>query len=147
MRIIGDTIIVFFLIISGIGKIIDPTPAMLLLEKLPLVPNSIILPIVSIMPILELIVAAGIVFKYKKLLTYTLNLCLFSCFLIISIYATYLRIHDDCGCFGAFFESKVGWSMIIRNLVFLAISIYLFIINNKKLVVKKLKRTELGENA
>ncbi len=140
MNIFINGIIVFVLLISGIGKIIDPMPAIQLMQKLPLIPDFLVLPIASIMPVMELAIAAGIIFRYKKELTYLLNLLLFSGFFVISIYGTLLKISDDCGCFGSLMESKVGWTMVIRNTLFLGMATYLFVKNNQEFVIKIMKR-------
>jgi len=140
MNTLINGIIVFVLLISGIGKIIDPMPAIQLMQKLPLIPDFLVLPIASIMPVMELAIAGGIIFRYKKELTYSLNLLLFFGFFGISIYGTLLKINDDCGCFGSLMESKVGWTMVIRNTFFLGMAAYLFVKNNHESVIKIMKR-------
>ena len=138
MNIFSKTVILIVLVISGIGKIINPLPAMELMQLLPLFPNFMILPTISIMPILELAIALAIIFRYKKVITYSINLGLFFGFFCISLYATILKINSDCGCFGSLLESPVGWTMVIRNSFFLILSLYLLIKNSDyKLVTKK----------
>lgn len=140
MNVLVKVIILLVLVISGIGKIIDPVPAVQLMEKLPLIPNFMIIPVISVMPVLELAVAIGMIVRYKKIFTYSLNLFLFFGFFIISIHATMLKITDDCGCFGSLVESRVGWPMVLRNAIFLGMAIYLFIVNNKEFLNKLIKR-------
>ncbi|MBN2280097.1 MAG: hypothetical protein JXQ65_05925 [Candidatus Marinimicrobia bacterium] len=146
MKLLSNGIILIVLILSGIGKIIDPLPAIQLMEKLPLIPNILILPIASILPALELSLALGILLRYKKFIIYSVNLLLFLSFFILSIYGTILKIKVDCGCFGSLLESRVGWTMVLRNSVFLGLSIYLFINSNMELINKIFFKARRMEN-
>lgn len=139
--------VILVLSISGVGKLINPVPAMQLLEKLPLFPHALIILTVSVMSILELLVALGIIFKYRKFITYSANLFLFAGFFRISVYGTYLKLNDDCGCFGSLIESHVGWLTVLRNTVFLGMAIYLFVVYNEDFISKIKQRVGWVNNA
>lgn len=79
----GDVILL--LSISGVGKLINPVPAMKLLNNLPLFPQMLIIPTVSVMPILKLLVALEIIFNYRRFITYGANLFLMNMICNISL--------------------------------------------------------------
>ena len=105
--------------ISGIGKIIDPTPMIEILGQTLHFPGWLILPLVSVLPVIEIALALALVFRYREKLSQLLCLGLFAGFLAFSIYVTLIGLNSDCGCFGAIFQSRIGWKMVTRNIVFL----------------------------
>ena len=89
--------------------------------------NNVIIIITTLIIIIEVTFGLLLLFKVKTRLVMIGILLLFTVFLIFSIYGTIVGMQNDCGCFGSLIESKIGWGMILRNAVFLAIVV---IINN-----------------
>jgi len=90
------------LIFSGVAKIIDPSKAVDLMLEFKIIPEAVILIIVSILPVLEILIGVLLISgMYPKLASIS-ALVLFSGFFLISIYGTLIGLSSDCGCFGNF---------------------------------------------
>jgi len=94
------------LIFSGITKIVDPSKTVNLMLEFKVIPEFLILIVVSILPILEILIGV---------------LVLFSGFFLISIYGTLIGLSSDCGCFGSVIKSRIGWGMVVRNGMFVVL--------------------------
>ena len=106
------------LIFSGITKIIDPSKAVDFMLEFKVIPEFLILIVVSILPILEILIGVLLISgMYQKFASIS-ALVLFSGFFIISIYGTIIGLSSDCGCFGSVIKSRIGWSMVVRNGVY-----------------------------
>ena len=112
------------LIFSGIAKIADPSKAVDLMLEFKVIHVSLILIIVSILPVLEILIGvlliSGMYHKFASISA----LVLFSGFFLISIYGTIIGLSSDCGCFGSVIKSRIGWGMVVRNLVFVVGAVY-----------------------
>jgi len=135
-------IIALVLVVSGIGKVIDPVPTIEILQQTPHFPDWMIIPVVSVLPIVEIVMAIALVIRYREKVNLLLCLGLFVGFFAFSIYCTLYGLNLDCGCFGSLIESRVGWTMVIRNMFFLALAIYLFLKNNNIKLAYTKKYTE-----
>ncbi|NMC98756.1 MAG: hypothetical protein GYA62_03420, partial [Bacteroidales bacterium] len=52
---------------------------------------------------------------------------LFLFFFLFSVYGTVIGLENDCGCFGSVANSSFGIGMIIRNILFLLLSLIVLI--------------------
>jgi len=130
LKLLFKSFIILILLISGITKMINPHPLIEVLETLPFVLNIFIPSIVTLFPILEIILAIGLIWNIKIDFTFLTCNLLFFFFFIFAIYGMLVGLNTDCGCFGGFFKSYFDWKMIFRNFIFLLISSYLTISNN-----------------
>jgi hypothetical protein len=123
--------IAVILLISGIIKVIDPTPLFETIKLLPFVPSSFYIVLVTILPIVEIGLGLLMLLKVTPKVTLSMVSALFLIFFTFSIYGTISGIESDCGCFGDVVKSEFGLGMIIRNLVFWVLTVYLFINKEK----------------
>jgi len=107
------------LIFSGIAKIADPSKAVSLMLEFKIIPESLILIIISILPVLEILTGVLLISGMYPKFASIAALILFTGFFLISIYGTVIGLSSDCGCFGSVIRSRIGWGMVVRNLVFL----------------------------
>ncbi|HHL57775.1 MAG TPA: DoxX family membrane protein, partial [Bacteroidetes bacterium] len=112
------------LIFSGIAKIADPSKAVNLMLEFKVIPELVILIVVSILPILEILIGVLLISgMYPKFASIS-ALVLFSGFFFISIYGTLIGLSSDCGCFGSVIKSRIGWGMVVRNGMFVVGAVY-----------------------
>jgi len=106
------------LLFSGIAKIADPSKAVNLMLEFKIVPESVILIIISILPVLEILFGVLLISNMYQKFASISALVLFTGFFLISIYGTITGLNSDCGCFGSVIKSRIGWGMVVRNGVF-----------------------------
>lgn len=115
------------LLVSGITKIINPQPLLDTLNLIKFLPEEIRIVMATALLLFELTLAILLVGKIKVKLTLLLTSGLFFLFLAFSVYGSVAGFNTDCGCFGDSLKSSFGISMIIRNLFFMAIVVFLFV--------------------
>ncbi len=115
------------LLLSGIAKIIDPIPLINTLKLITFIPESFLVIIATLLPVVEIGLALLMFTKTKLKITLPIIAVLFTVFLGFSIYGMLAGYGNDCGCFGNTIKSSFGLGMIIRNALFLIISLYLTI--------------------
>ena len=120
------------LLFSGIAKLIDPEPTINLLSALHIFPDIINNIILLLLPAIELGLASLLLSKFKTKITNILCNSLFFAFFVMSVYLAIIGIDQDCGCFGSFIQSRTGWLMVIRNMIFLFLSSTLFLADRNK---------------
>lgn len=130
-------ILSFVLLFSGITKIIEPSS---LIENLssvfPFLPETIIILISSLLPLLEIGLGVLLFFGGKGIggkgirAALISTAVLFGIFFLYSVYGFILGNQSDCGCFGNIVKSSFGWGMIVRNGVLVIIS--LIVLKNSK---------------
>jgi Methylamine utilisation protein MauE len=133
-------IISIVLILSGISKIIDPKPLINnLTAAFGFLPEAAVILISTILPLIEIGLGLLLIFSlYKEKLKSKRNIILlatiflFGLFLAYGIYGYIIGLKNDCGCFGNVVKSSFGWGMMIRDLVFLILSIFILINNPPK---------------
>jgi len=103
------------LIFSGITKIIDPSKAVNLMLELKVIPEPVILIVISILPVLEILIGVLLISGMYQKLAAISALILYTGFFLISIYGTLIGLSSDCGCFGSVIKSRIGWGMVVRN--------------------------------
>lgn len=130
-------IIALVLVVSGIGKLIDPGPMIEILGQTPHFSEWMIIPVVSVLPVVEIVLAIALVIRYREKVNLLLCLGLFVGFLTFSIYCTLYGLNSDCGCFGSFLESHIGWKMVLRNFLFVLMVGFMIYQHKNKMVFKK----------
>jgi len=96
VKIILGLVLTFF----GIAKIIDPSKAVDLMMDFKAIPESLILIVISILPVAEILIGVLLISgMYQKFASMS-ALILFAGFFLISIYGTIIGMNSDCGCFG-----------------------------------------------
>jgi len=96
VKIILGLVLTFF----GIAKIIDPSKAVDLMMDFKAIPESLILIVISILPVLEILIGVLLVSGMYPKFAAMSALILFSGFFLISVYGTIIDLNSDCGCFG-----------------------------------------------
>jgi len=112
------------LLVSGIAKIIDPSDLLNTLNPtLNFLDENIIVLIAAIISIIEITVGLFLLLKIKVKESLVTTVFLFAVFTIFAVYGFIFGIDGDCGCFGNITNSGFDSGMIIRNFVFLLMSI------------------------
>jgi heme/copper-type cytochrome/quinol oxidase subunit 4 len=130
-------LLTFILLFAGLSKIIDTT---VLINNFTSVfsflPETVAILIISLLPIIEIILGLLIILslynekvKNKRRIILLTTTALFGTFFCYSIYGFITGNTNDCGCFGNAVKSSLGWGMIIRNTLFLCMSVFVFIRN------------------
>ena len=122
--------LVVILMVSGVGKIINPSATISVLLAIPIFPNIFIIPIISLLPLVEIIIGLALIINHNSFVTTVACAGLFLFFFLLSIYGVAIGLQNDCGCFGSFIESRFGWKMIVRNFIFLLMSMSVFFTNS-----------------
>ena len=112
------------LIFSGVAKIADPSKVVNLMLEFNIIPEAVILSVVSILPVLEILIGVLLVTGMYPKFASVSALVLFSGFFLISIHGTLIGLSSDCGCFGSVIKSRIGWGMVVRNGVFVVGAVY-----------------------
>lgn len=122
---ISRYIIVAVLLLSGFGKVFVSDYSAEVLKEFNLFSDSINILIISVLPVIEIILGFMLLGRIKPKVTNMLVLILFLLFWLVSIGGYIMGFNQDCGCFGNLMESRFGIEMILRNLFFLLLSIYI----------------------
>ncbi len=132
---------------SGGSKLLDPQSFAVIIDAFGLVPETLIEPIAIGLPVLEIIVAFGLLFDIKGALAVTTVLMVL--FMAILGYAIYMGLDIDCGCFGpddpeteAFHGLRLA---LYRNAVIMIGIIFLYIWRFKKAVKPKRLKLAFGQ--
>jgi len=72
----------------------------------------------------EIGLAATLVLQWKPRVALIATLFLFLSFFGVSVYGWRTGMANDCGCFGHLVRSSFGWNMMLRNGVFVALSLF-----------------------
>ena len=95
---LGRWILGIIFLYSGGAKLIDPQSFAVIIEAFGLVPEVLISPIALGIPVLEILVAFGLLFDFRGSLAVTSALMVL--FMAILAYAIHMGLDIDCGCFG-----------------------------------------------
>ena len=124
---------------SGGTKLLDPQSFAVIIDAFGLVPETLIEPIAIGLPLLEITVALGLLFDIRGALAVTTALIVL--FMAILVYAVYMGLDIDCGCFGpddpeakAFHGLRLA---LCRDAVIMIGIIFLYIWRVKKAVKPK----------
>jgi hypothetical protein len=123
------------LVVAGYLKLQDNSALFESVAYITWIPIGLKSLIVDLLPWVEVIVGSLLVFNLFKMVTVPLTGLIYLTFFIYAIYGLGSGIEGDCGCFGDLDESsligsllgsEIGWRMVIRNGVFLLMSLSLF---------------------
>jgi hypothetical protein len=81
----------------------------------------------TLLPVLELTLGVMLLLRIKVKEALIAVTVLFLFFFLFSVYGTVIGLENDCGCFGKADESSFGVGMVIRNILFLLLSIIVLI--------------------
>ena len=124
---VGRILLGGIFVFAGITKIVDPDGFSEAIENYRLLPLMFINSLAIYLPYLEVIVGLILILgPRRKGAVLLLNLMMLG-FTFGIIYAMIRGLDIDCGCFGTGESSKIGFPVLIRDLVLLLISILLFI--------------------
>lgn len=118
---------------SGIAKLVDASGLLNTLQQITFLNEGLIVWIATLLPVVELALAAVLFLQWKPTVTISATSLLFAGFLGFAIYGFTVGWSGDCGCFGGLAESGFGWGMIFRNGAFLSLSVAALAINYKHL--------------
>ena len=91
-------LLVVVFLYGGIPKLFSPTDFAVIISAYGLVPDLLVFPMAIFLPLLEVIIAIGLVLNYRWAMTTALILLIF--FIAVLSYGMYLGLDIDCGCFG-----------------------------------------------
>lgn len=83
---------------AAVPKLLDITSFSRIVDAYGLVPDFLVMAVAVLLPILEIVIAAGLFLK-KKIAVYS-SLGLLSLFIVVLGYAIGMGFDIDCGCFG-----------------------------------------------
>jgi len=112
---------------AGITKLLDPKSFAVVIDGYGLLPESLVLPAAVVLPILEIIGAAGLLFNIR-IFFYTVA-ALLVLFITVLGYGIWLGLDVDCGCFGPDDPEQAYHGLqdaLIRDLGLLVPTLYLF---------------------
>jgi hypothetical protein len=125
-NVIPRLIVFSILTISIIGKIVNPTPILLIFDQLSFI-NNFSYPITILLILIEAIVAIYLFITPRKGVIMAIGL--FSFFTLSILYLNSIGISDNCGCFGGLVTSEVGISKIIQNIIICLILVLTYWVN------------------
>ena len=82
---------------------------------------------VTLLPVIEITLGVMLLLKIRVKETLIAATILFLFFFLFSVYGTVIGLENDCGCFGKAVESSFGIGMVIRNILFLLLSLTVLI--------------------
>jgi hypothetical protein len=124
----GRWIISTIFLVAAIPKLFNPYQFAATIDAYALLPDKLLLPTAIVLPVLEILLAIGLLFNCLKSKIGTVVILLF--FIALLSYSIWLGLDIDCGCFGpddpehkAFQGLRVA---LIRDIVMLLPLIYSF---------------------
>jgi len=112
---------------AGSTKIADPKGFAVVIDGYGLLPGFLVMPTALILPILEIVVATGLLFNVRRCLPVITVMLIF--FIAVLGYGIVLGLDVDCGCFGPDDPEQAYhglWSALIRDFGLLVPVLYLF---------------------
>ena len=122
-------ILLFVLIFSFITKLLNVMPLVKTIYILAGFKYEISFLISVCVISIEFFILLFLLLNRKR--AYIFSFMLFTAFFIISLYGYVAEIKSSCGCFGSFSKGAFDLRMVIRNLIFLFLSAYLFLFKSK----------------
>ena len=124
------------LVIAGFLKVQDNTALFETVAYIAWIPTIFQSFIIDTLPWIELFVGGLFVAGIFKKWVIPAGTLIYACFFIFAIYGLGSGMEGDCGCFGDVDDSNIlsmvlgssfGWSMIIRNGIFVSMAGFLFL--------------------
>ncbi|MBU0944126.1 MAG: DoxX family membrane protein [Proteobacteria bacterium] len=113
---------------AGITKLADPESFARVIGGYGLVPEPLLFPTALLLPLVEIGVAAGLLFNIRLCLYAVATLL--ALFIAVLSYGIWLGLDVDCGCFGPNDPEQAYhglWSALYRDLGLLIPTLYLFL--------------------
>ncbi|MBS3945664.1 MAG: hypothetical protein KGZ42_09225, partial [Melioribacter sp.] len=125
----------FVLLFSGVSKVIDPQPMLETIKAVINVSEELQIASATLLPILEQTLGVMLLLRIRVKETLVAVTILFMFFFLFSVYGlvrllfggTVIGLENDCGCFGKVVDSSFGIGMVIRNIFFLLLSLFVLI--------------------
>ena len=123
------------LIVAGYFKLQDNSALFETVAYIYWLPNFIKSFVIDLLPWFEIILGGLLISRLLDVVAVPLTTGIYLVFLIFAIYGFSTGIEGDCGCFGdaggdgfigSLLGSSFGWTMILRNTVFLLMATFLF---------------------
>jgi len=134
-------------ICAGSIKLLEPKIFAVLIEAYGIVPESLLMPVAIILPVLEIAAGIGLLFDIEGSLSVIAGLLVF--FIAILSYGIWIGIDVDCGCFGPEdSESKAFHSLkasLYRDLIMLSGIVFMYIWRHYR-AIKPVKITLIIKN-
>lgn len=96
------------------------------LKAFTILPLDFLILTATALPIIEIGIGILLILKIRQRQVLFFASFLFLVFMLFSVYGTILDIRSDCGCFGSFIQSEIGFGMIVRNTLILLCSSVLY---------------------
>jgi hypothetical protein len=116
-------------IFAGTAKLLDPERFAVIIDAFGIVPEVMLAPMAIGLPVLEVVAGIGLIFEVRGSLALIAGLLLV--FITILVYAIWMGLDVDCGCFGpsdpeaeAFHSIKQS---LVRDLVMMAGVAFLYV--------------------
>lgn len=136
VQLICRIILGFLLLIAGFLKVQDNTALLETVAYIAWIPTITQSFIIDTLPWIELFVGGLLVAGIFKKWVIPAGTLIYASFFIFAIYGLGSGMEGDCGCFGDVDDSNIlsmvlgssfGWSMIIRNGIFVSMAAFLFL--------------------
>lgn len=123
------------LIVAGYFKILDNTALFETVAYITWIPNTLKSLLIDTLPYIEILAGGLLLSKLFDKVAIPVVTLIYVSFLIFAIYGFSTGMEGDCGCFGdlgdegilaALLGSSFGWTMTIRNTIFVAMAGFLF---------------------
>jgi uncharacterized membrane protein YphA (DoxX/SURF4 family) len=128
---------------SGISKLMDHTEFAVFIDGYGLMPDAWILPLVIVLPLLEMVFGLGLLLDIRGSLAVITGLLML--FIAILSYGIWLGLDVDCGCFGPEDpEAKAFhglWSALVRDIIMMLGIFYLYYQRFNQIVTPKRLRS------
>lgn len=135
LKLIARVMIALVFLFFGVEKIVNPEKFANELLKYGFFPYKLVNLIAIILPWIEVLTGAALVFGVKIRSMATLSGLMMLAFIISVGTAMAMGLDISCGCSSSHAQN-VGWQKIIENLCYLVLSVYLFVFPESKLSVK-----------
>ena len=130
-------------ILSGISKLLDIPAFAKVVHEFDILPDLLITPFSVALPIVEL--AAGLLvvlglFVRPALIFIMMMLVAFIAVIIPNLGGE--NVISECGCFGGLLRSRVGIDLLIRDVIFLILSIIIYSFKEGKFSIDKIREVK-----
>jgi len=113
---------------SGVAKLIAPASFAVIIEAFGLIPESWVMPVAVVLPVLEVFAAVGLLLDIRGSLAVVFGMLVL--FMAILLYGIQLGLDIDCGCFGPQDPESAAFHSLrpalYRDFIMMAGVIYLY---------------------
>jgi len=135
IQLVTRVILGALLVIAGYLKVQDNSALFESVAYIPWIPIGLKSLVIDLLPWVEILVGALLVVNVMGKVVKPMGALIYMSFFLFAIYGLGAGIEGDCGCFGdpengsilaTLLGSEFGWSMVIRNGIFLSMAGFLF---------------------